>query len=395
MGEKEFHETATGKNGLKCTKAGLLLAGIVIVAAGILAAVYRYHKGDAETLTVSGFAFDTTYTITLYEGGNQKVLNHCISKCSEYERIFSRTAENSELYQINELSLLYEEAVQNGEQSPADYIRENCSENNPADFVIGQDGSFSVNISEKMFQILKKGLYYCEQSGGAFDITIAPLTSLWDFSGENSAVPDEALLEEARKKVDYQNLSLTTDHTEQDKKSLCFSVPGMEIDLGGIAKGYIADALKNYLEKQGVTSGVINLGGNVLCIGSKEQDKPFQIGIQQPFADRNETVAVVKVQDISVVSSGIYERFFEQDGVLYHHILDPETGYSYQNDLMAVTILSEKSVDGDGLSTTCFSLGREKGLEYIDSLDGVYAMFITRDEKVWYSDGFEAFLAEE
>ena len=135
---------------------------------------------------------------------------------------------------------------------------------------------------------------------------------------------------------------------------------------------------------------MINLGGNILCIGEKMDGSPFQIGIQQPFADRNETIAAIKAKDVSVVSSGIYERYFKtEDGSMYHHILDPRTGYSYQNDLLGVSIVSDASVDGDGLSTTAFALGLDKGLELINATEGVEAVFITSDEKLHYSSGFE------
>lgn len=234
-----------------------------------------------------------------------------------------------------------------------------------------------------MYDILERGIYYGRESDGAFDITIAPVTSLWDFTGENPSVPPEDELGEAVKRVDYQKISL-------EDGRVVFQEPSMALDLGGIAKGYIADALKDYLTENGVKSGMINLGGNVLCIGKKPDGKPFHIGVQQPFADRNETVAVVDVEDKSVVSSGIYERCFTgEDGRLYHHILNPKTGYSFDNELMAVTIISEKSVDGDGLSTSCFSMGLAEGMAYINSLDGVEALFITEDEKLHYSAGWE------
>jgi thiamine biosynthesis lipoprotein len=165
--------------------------------------------------------------------------------------------------------------------------------------------------------------------------------------------------------------------------------PGIQIDLGGIAKGYIADRLKEYLSEQGVTGAIIDLGGNILCMGGKTTTDPFRIGIQQPFADRNETIATIDIRDKSVVSSGVYQRYIQtEDGKIYHHILDPSTGYSFDNGLLGVTIISEKSVDGDGLSTTVFALGLEKGLELVESLDDVEAAFITEDETIIYSTGF-------
>lgn len=163
----------------------------------------------------------------------------------------------------------------------------------------------------------------------------------------------------------------------------------MGLDLGAIAKGYIADKIKEFLMEKGVKSAIINLGGNVLCIGGKPDKAPFNIGIQKPFADRKETIAVMELSDKSIVSSGIYERFFERDGNFYHHILNPKTGYPYDNSLVAVTIISDKSVDGDGLSTSCFALGLEEGMKLINSIENVHAVFITDDYKPHFSDGFE------
>ena len=128
-----------------------------------------------------------------------------------------------------------------------------------------------------------------------------------------------------------------------------------------------------------------------MCIGQKPDKTPYKIGIQKPFADRNETVDYVNINGKSVVSSGIYERYFERDGKLYHHILDSKTGYPYDNDVVAVTIISDDSVDGDGLSTTCLALGIDKGIELINSIKRTYAVFIDKDGKFYYSDGFDAF----
>ena len=151
--------------------------------------------------------------------------------------------------------------------------------------------------------------------------------------------------------------------------------------------------MKEYLQKKGVKRGVINLGGNILCIGQRSESEPFHIGIQQPFADRNQTIASVRASDSSIVSSGIYERYFKgSDGTIYHHILNPKTGYPCDNGLISVTILSKRSVDGDGLSTTVFTLGMDKGLELINAMDGVEALLITQDEKMHYSDNFKKYL---
>lgn len=359
---------------------------------------------ENQELTTTGFAFDTTYTITLYEGGSKEILNSCVQKCSEYEKIFSRTLKESQLYQMNEIEQIYDDIIKENDKwdqiwnhGNVSYdtkdiaeltqgIHEKKSDKNEAVFEIAQDGTITFQVSDMLADILKKGIFYSDDSKGAFDIAIEPITSLWDFTAEKPRVPEKERIEEALQYVDYKKVSI-------EKNNLTFQMPGMGIDLGGIAKGYIADKLKEYLKEQGVSRAIINLGGNILCVGKKSSKEMFSVGIQQPFADRNETVAAVSIDDMSVVSSGIYERYFTDDnGKRYHHIINPKTGYSYENDLMAVTILSKDSVDGDGLSTTCFSLGKDRGMEYIDSLDNVYAMFITQDEKMWYSEGFEDYL---
>lgn len=201
-------------------------------------------------------------------------------------------------------------------------------------------------------------------------------------------VPSDSEIREARDKVNWKNLELNGN-------TLTFGSPDTAIDLGAIAKGYIADRMKDYLVKEGVKSAVINLGGNVLCVGKRPDGTPFKVGLQKPYADRNETIATLDIDGMSVVSSGVYERHFVKDGVNYHHILNPRDGYPYQNGLVSVTIISDLSVDGDGLSTTCFSMGLEKGKALIDSIDGAYGVFITDDYEIVYSEGAEKFLDKE
>lgn len=376
------------------------LIGILIIS------LFTGCAKETSSLTTSGFAFNTTYTITVYQGGTQKTLDICVSKCADYEQVFSRTSKNSELYQINQIEALYLTVVEQAMDlkdsftKKRSYTKEQCesivkqieqkkTKENMVKYSIRQDGSITFEISALLERIVKKGLEYSKKSDGRFDIAIEPVSSLWDFTVKKPTVPDEQKIEKALAYVDYQKIAL-------DDQKLTFQMPGMGIDLGGIAKGFIADELKAYLEKKGVKSAVIDLGGNVLCIGKKDPKTPFHIGIQQPFADRNETIAAVSVDGLSIVSSGVYERYFKtEDGTLYHHILNPKTGYSYDNDLMAVTILSKKSVDGDGLSTSCFAMGKKEGLAFINNIDDVEAVFITKDEKMHYSRGFSKYLYQQ
>ena len=310
--------------------------------------------GSQEPVSATAIKLNTAVTVTIYDSQDRELLTECMNLCDKYEKIFSRTASDSELYQLNHREL-----------TP----------------VAGTEDTFQ--ISDPLAELIRKGLYYSELSEGAFDIAIEPLTSLWDFTAEDPQVPEDRLIQEALTKCDYHNVSVS------DNNEVILKTEDTAIELGAIAKGYIADRLKDYLISQGVKSAIINLGGNVLCIGGKPDDSSFKIGIQKPFADRSETIAVMDIKDKSVVSSGVYERCFEQDGTLYHHLLNPRTGYPYDNGLIAVTIISDESVDGDALSTTCFALGLEDGMKLAESLDNVQAFFVTSDYEIHYTKDFQ------
>ena len=318
-----------------------------------------------EPISISSIKLNTAVQITIYDSQDKALLDDCLALCDKYELVFSRTNEKSELYKLNH--------------------RKDTSDKDPnAD---GQTTPYPVSgtadtwhISEDLASLLSEGLDITRESDGAFDIAIAPLTSLWDFTAEDPKVPDDAAIQKA--------LPLcSSDGVTIDGQDITLPSDDIQFDVGAIAKGYIADRLKDLLVKKGVKSAIINLGGNVLCIGSKPDGTPFKVGIQKPFADRNETEAVMDITGKSVVSSGIYERCFKQNGKLYHPILNPKTGYPYDNSLVSVTIISDQSVDGDALSTTCFALGLEDGLKFAEK-KGVQAVFITEDYKLHYTDGF-------
>ncbi len=319
-----------------------------------------------EPISISSIKLNTAVQITIYDSQDKALLDDCLALCDKYELVFSRTNEKSELYKLNH--------------------RKDTSDKDPnAD---GQTTPYPVSgtadtwhISEDLASLLSQGLSITRESDGAFDIAIAPLTSLWDFTAEDPKVPDDAAIQKA--------LPLcSSDGVTIDGQDITLSSDDIQFDVGAIAKGYIADRMKDLLVKKGVKSAIINLGGNVLCIGSKPDGTPFKVGIQKPFADRNETEAVMDITGKSVVSSGIYERCFKQGGKLYHHILNPQTGYPYDNGLISVTIISDQSVDGDALSTTCFALGLEDGLKFAEK-KGVQAVFITEDYELHYTDGFQ------
>ncbi len=145
--------------------------------------------------------------------------------------------------------------------------------------------------------------------------------------------------------------------------------------------------MKAFLTENGALEGTINLGGNVLCLGPKSDGNSYKIGIQNPFHEQGSILATLEVTNESVVSSGVYQRYIRVDDKIYHHILNPSTGYPYENNLLSVTVICQNSVDGDGLSTTCFSLGLEKGMELIESLEDTEAVFLTEDDKLHCSSG--------
>ena len=322
---------------------------------------------EKEPISISSIKLNTAIQITIYDSQDKSLLDDCLALCDRYELIFSRTNENSELYKLNHR--ISDSAVSNQtiETQTTPYQ------------VNGTTNTW--HISEYLAALLSQGLSITRESDGAFDIAIAPLTSLWDFTAEDPKVPDDAAIQKA--------LPLcSSDGVTIDGQDITLPSDDIQFDVGAIAKGYIADRLKDFLVKKGVNSAIINLGGNVLCIGSKPDGTPFKVGIQKPFADRNETEAVMDITGKSVVSSGIYERCFKQNGKLYHHILNPKTGYPYDNSLISVTIISDQSVDGDALSTTCFALGLEDGLKFAEK-KGVQAVFITEDYELHYTDGFQ------
>ena len=301
---------------------------------------------DSAPISKSSFKLNTIVSITLYDSQDESIIDEAFQLCDYYENLLSRTKKESEIYKLNE------------------------------------EGHNGYTVSDETIELLTIGLNYSQLSNGGFDLTLEPLTSLWNIGTSEARLPSPKEIEDKLDHIGYQYLKL-------DGNTVTFEKEGMGVDLGAIAKGYIADKIKEFLLSKGVNSAIINLGGNILCVGDKPNGSPFMVGIQKPFKDRNETIAVVEINDLSVVSSGIYERYFTEGGKNYHHILNPTTGYPYENDLISVTIISEKSVDGDALSTSCFALGLEEGMKLIESLPNTYAVFITSDYELHYTEGFK------
>lgn len=320
------------------------IAAIITAASLFLCGCANFTK--ERNMTYTDTLFDTVIRVQLLDPADDDVLKGVEKLCKKYDTMFSRTNPESEISKINSA------------------------------------GGQVVQVSPETAKLIEKGIYYSEMSRGAFDISIGSVSGLWDFKAETPAVPSQEAIDAARSHVNYQNIFITGN-------TVRLSDPGMQLDVGAIAKGYIADRIKDYLKEEGIKHATINLGGNVQTIGTKPDGSPYNIGIQKPFDESGQPVTSVKIKDQSVVTTGIYQRYFEQNGTLYHHILDPATGQPCQNNLYSVTIITDSSLTADALSTTCFLLGYDKGMNLIDQLENVDAVFITNDGEIHYSKNFQ------
>lgn len=285
---------------------------LIVVFAIIFVSAYISDLGETSS---TQFVLDTVSTITV-KGNNDKVIDRAFSRVREIEEHMSSFSKTSDL----------------------------------ATGVLNDDTTF----------VIKKGIKYGDISDGAFDISIKPLSKLWNINGDNPKVPEAKKIEEILRLVNYKNINI-------DGNKLLLP-EGMSIELGGIAKGYAADEACRILKSAGITDGVVNLGGNVVVIGEKS------VGIRNPVSQNDgDYFGIIKVKDCAVATSGGYERFFEQDGKKYHHIFDVKTGYPAQTDILSATVIFPDAIDADCWSTILFTVGLEKAEEYIEEymLDAV------------------------
>ena len=299
-------------------------------------------EGSVQRTSGVGFYFDTVVTVTLY-GAPEGLMAQIWTACERYENMLSKTVEGSDVQRIN------------------------ASHGKP------------VTVDSETWTILQRAKEISQLTGGAFSVTIAPLSAQWDFTGGTNRMPTDEERLAALPLVNDELLELGENNT--------VTLPeGMEIDLGGIAKGYIADQVAALIQGK-VHGATLSFGGNVYAIGLKPDGTAFNLGIQDPSGATGSSIAVVQATDVSLVTSGIYERYFMVDDTRYHHILDPETGLPADSDLASASILDASSMDADALATACIVLGLEKGKALLEELgrDGV---FITRDGDINTTEGF-------
>ncbi|MCI8468019.1 MAG: FAD:protein FMN transferase [Eggerthellaceae bacterium] len=296
-------------------------AGGAAAASGAVAGAVA--AGDPVKRTF--FAFDTVVSLTVY--GSEQLADALVERCERFEALLSRTREGSDVWRVN------------------------------------QAAGAPVEVAPETAAVIARGLEYGRRSAGLFDITIGSVSSLWDFK-EGVRPSDEAVAEAVRH-VGYDRVRL-------DGCTVTMEDPQALLDLGGIAKGCIADDLAAMLRDAGCASAIINLGGNVAVVGSKPDGTPWKVGIQDPNAPTSTAVmAALDCADASVVTSGLYERTFSLDGRSYHHILDPRTGFPAETDLVSSSIVCASSTDGDALATWMFLLGRDGALAHLEGLADV------------------------
>lgn len=296
------------------------------------------------------FVLGTVCTVNLYEKGTEAIYTEIFARLHALESILSANDDESNIGKIN-----------------------------------ASAGIASVEAKQETITVLQEAIKYATASNGAFDPTIGPLVKAWNIGTDYAAVPSKNSIQKALSLIGYQNVKITGNLIYLPKK-------GMKLDFGGIAKGYAADEIVKILVSHKIHKAIIDLGGNIYALGEKAPGKSWSIGIRNPEKIDGESILNLPIKNLSIVTSGIYERFFEQDGKRYHHILDTKTGYPVENELLSVTIFSANSMQADALSTTVFVLGPVLGLQFVDGLKNVEALFINKNHEIQITSGLRGLI---
>lgn len=244
-------------------------------------------------------------------------------------------------------------------------------------------GKKAVQVHPELYQLIQMGKAHSQAPDSNMNIALGPLVQSWRIGFPDAKVPSPQIIQASLTLTQPQKI-----HLNDQGETVFLESLGMAIDLGCLAKGFIADLLIDYLKQVGVKEALINLGGNIVGLGGQ----PWRIGIQNPFQDRDQYLAVLKIRDHSIVTSGIYERKFEWQGKTYHHIFDKDTGYPIETDLASLTILSDKSVDGEIWTSRLFGKSVKQIMQTVDQLEGIEAMVVSNKQEIIYSKGINQFL---
>jgi len=228
-------------------------------------------------------------------------------------------------------------------------------------------GARAVSVSPDVLYVVRTALMYAKLTGGAFDPTVGPLVKIWGINTDHARVPSKDEITRALALINWRDVAVTEN--PDGSGTVMLRRPGMSLDLGGIVKGYAADELTAMLKARNVKRAVVDLGGNIYVYGTKKDGSPWKVGVKDPSAPDGDPALVLSLSNSTVVTSGVYERFFIQDGVRYHHILDTKTGYPARTGLLSSTIVCESSIAADALSTSVFVLGETNGMALLKQIE--------------------------
>ncbi|MGM9916114.1 FAD:protein FMN transferase [Anaerotignum sp.] len=296
----------------------------------------------------TSFAMDTVMTFTIIHEDGEELIIDAEQEIRRLENLLSVTMDGSEIKQINENA-----------------------------------GKAPVRIPTETLELLQTSKDLGAETGNAFDIAIYPVVKAWGFTEEEQSVPPQETIDQLLPLTDLDDLIL-----DKENSTAYLEKEGMAIDLGGIAKGYASDSVKALLKGKGVESALLSLGGNICTIGSKPDGSPWKTAVQNPL-DANDYVGLLEISDTCVITSGGYQRYFEEKGKQYHHIIDPATGWPAESGLLSVTIVCESGTKADALSTALFVMGLKDGLEYWRTQDDFEAIFVTTDGEVVATEGLK------
>lgn len=329
---------------------------LMIVAALSPAIASCAPSGPKDPTVRQEFVMDTAVMVTLYSANAEKVADKVFSRFKDIDRSVRVQSPDSEAWKINDRA-----------------------------------GKESVVLSDDAFNVAELAAELAQLSEGAFDPTIGPLTSLWNIEGDDPHVPTGQELSELLPLVNWKDFVV-----DKSARTAFLKRPGMRVDFGGVAKGYAARVAVDICREARVKSGLVNLGdSSIIAIGKKPNGKKWRVGIQSPeivdgTVERGKLLGVIECEDAVIQSSGVYERFFVRDGVRYHHILDPKTGFPVENGLAQVSLVLPGDYRyADGLSTTIFVLGPEAGLRLVESIPGAAGLLITSDRRILLSSRAE------
>lgn len=292
------------------------------------------------------FAMDTYMTVTAYGNQAQTAVDEAAAEIERLDALLSTGSETSEISKLNQ--------------------------------------SGSATLSEDAGYLVKRALELNKETDGVFDIAIYPVMEEWGFPTQNYQVPDDATLQSLLQLCDVSQISY-----DEDSRDISFGQEGMKIDLGGIAKGYTSSRIMEIYKENGISNGLVNLGGNVQALGTKTDGSKWRVAVQSPD-NSDDYLGVLSIADKAVITSGGYERYFEQDGKTYHHIIDPRTGYPADNGLTSVTIISDDGTLADGLSTSLFIMGKDKAIEFWKAhSDEFDTILLTDDGKLYITEGLQ------